>query len=696
MAGASAAPPSSWFSTNDYGAFLEVILMSCTRGQARVCHLLNYLTDFNAALWKVGLQLREEDAGERTGDLVVATVPGTCQEYPFCNSCAHNDELTVSCLRGLLRVHRCIVSAEMNCGVANSATVIEALASSSSIRRLTIRGAELSDEREARLRVPRPNTVGCLLSDYVYPDDLRAKPVIPCLLRRNSGVTLTSLDVAELEMTPSGVSELMTSLMLNDTVTELAVGHNVFARLSGDPDYVPFEQYFRHRNAPLKKLTLKTSIPLYDDGHLRRLAETLSSMTTLEELYAQWPSRPQLCEMFATIVFQSKSLRSNLDLDVSWCHTTDCVGFLNALQRHRGSLRTLSLRNLLAEGCLQAVCDTIRKRGLGHRVCIKDHKVNYGHASILRLCPEVKAVTVSSQFLGDIRCVLRKVFKVLATCRHVTSLRLLLHFCNSPTFDSLAAYIGGASTLKEIELRIKTHSTNDSDDEEDAMDVDDIGESVTQALQLVYKALCSNLNIRKLHVDTRIKISDDDCRMFADYATVNNGLLYELSLKHVSSPGHFSRRLVPPFRRNYSLLLLEVPVCLKPDPDMYGAQDVVRRNCGLVERATRFVMGKHDRYGASALELVWEHPKLVENVRREAALPGVAEATKKIAGVMQHLRRMDMHEFMRMTGVVELRVACDHREEDGRTQLDKLNEYCWKHVRQYLKLMDVAADWDLL
>ncbi|KAL1466746.1 hypothetical protein MTO96_026453 [Rhipicephalus appendiculatus] len=184
--------------------------------------------------------------------------------------------------------------------------------------------------------------------------------------------------------------------------------------------------------------------------------------------------------------------------------------------------------------------------------------------------------------------------------------------------------------------------------------------------------------------------------MFADYATVNNGLLYELSLKPVSSPEHFSRRLVPPFSRNYRLLLLEVPVCLKPDPDMYGAQDVVRRNCGLVERATRFVMGKHDRYGASALELVWEHPKLVENVRSEAALPGDAEATKKIAGVVRLLRRMDMHEFMRMAGVVELRVACDCREEDGSAQLDNLNEYCWQHVRQYLKLTDVAADWDLL
>ncbi|KAL1466748.1 hypothetical protein MTO96_026455 [Rhipicephalus appendiculatus] len=392
--------------------------------------------------------------------------------------------------------------------------------------------------------------------------------------------------------------------------------------------------------------------------------------------------------------WQNRVLRS-LDLDVSWCSTKHCLHLLDALERSPDSLQTLSLRNLLDDGCLKAVCETVRKRGLGRRVSIKDQMVDFRDHLILPLSQEVTAVTVSSKFLNDTLCVLRNVFEVLATCRHVTSLRLLLHFCNSPTFDSLAAYIGGASTLKEIELRIETASSSDSsDDEEDAMDVDDIEESVTRALQLVYKALCSNLNISKLHLFSRIALSDDDCRAFAEYATLDNGRLYELSLKHVSSPGHFSRRLVPPFRRNYRLLLLEVPVCLKPDPDMYGAQDVVRRNCGLVERATRFLMGQHDRYGASALELVSEHPQLVENVRCEAALPGDAEARDKIAHELRRLRRMDLHEFMRMAGVVERQVVCDYPEKDYRKQLDKLNFYCWTHIRQYLKLTDVMADWD--
>ncbi|KAH7942818.1 hypothetical protein HPB52_001600 [Rhipicephalus sanguineus] len=733
MAGTSAAPPSYLFSTDDDGPCAEVILFSCTRGQTRVCHLLSHLTDLNHVLWNVGLQLRELDAGEQLGDLVVATVPGTCQKYRQCNVCAHNEELAVSYLRCLLRVHRCIVSAEMNCGVANSAMVIEALESSSSLRQLTVRGTELQDEREAHPHWPAQASVG--VPGYIFPNDLLDTPIIPRLLLRGSGATLTSLDVAELVMTPSGVNMLSTALLENETVTELAVGHDVFAWSPGDDPYVfPFERYLRKKNATLKKLALRTFVPLCGIGRLRSLAGTISSMTTLEELYVQWPSRKELCAMFATIVFQSGSLRTvslllrhihgetdvlppfeegevprlrswrsvlrenrvlrNLDLDVSWCRTKHCIRLLVALARNDVTLVALSLRNLLDDGCLKAACEAIRNRGLGDRVCIKDHMVEFGDPLILPLCPEVTAVTVSSQFLIQIESVLRNVFETLATCHNVTSLRLLLHTCNSPTFDSLAAYIEGASTLKEIKLRIETGSSYDSDDEQVAMDDDDIDESVTQALQLLYKALCSNLYITKLQLFSRITLSDDDCRMFAEYATLNSRCLYELSLKHVSSPGHFARRLGPPFRRNYSLLLLEVPVCVKPDPDMCGAQDVVRRNCGLVDRASRFVMGERDRYGASALEFVSKHPKLVENVQRDAALPGDAEARNKIAGVTRHLRCIDLHEFMRMTGVVKREVVWDYREEDDRTQMDKLNYYCWKHVRQYLKLTDVMAGWD--
>ncbi|KAL1466735.1 hypothetical protein MTO96_026442 [Rhipicephalus appendiculatus] len=366
-----------------------------------VCHLLNHLTDFNDVLWNVGLQLREVDAGKRLGDLVIATVQGACDDFTLCNSCAHNEELPVFYLHCLLRVHRCIVSAEMNCGVANSAVVIEALASSS-LRRLTVRGTELEDEREALPQGPPQASVGFLASGYVYPDDSRATPVIPLLLQRDSDTALTSLNIADLSMTPSGVSLLIKTLMENETVTELAVGYDVFARQPEEPQEVSFEGYLTKKDVPLKKLALKSFVPFCCIGRLWSLAQTISSMTTLEELYVEWPTREALCAMFAAAVFQSRSLRCvslqlrniddgtvdltpledwlprlrswpfmlrqnsvlrNLDLDVSWCRAKHCRRLLKALAQNWGGLQTLYLRNLLDDGCLKAVCDTIRKGG---------------------------------------------------------------------------------------------------------------------------------------------------------------------------------------------------------------------------------------------------------------------------------------------------------------------------------------------
>ncbi|KAL1421558.1 hypothetical protein MTO96_022997 [Rhipicephalus appendiculatus] len=53
------------------------------------------------------------------------------------------------------------------------------------------------------------------------------------------------------------------------------------------------------------------------------------------------------------------------------------------------------------------------------------------------------------------------------------------------------------------------------------------------------------------------------------------------------------------------------------------------------------------------------------------------------------LRRTEtLDGFMRFAAVVKQRVVC-RPSDDGRTQLDALNEDCWRHVRQFLVLDDV-------
>ncbi|KAL1470394.1 hypothetical protein MTO96_024330 [Rhipicephalus appendiculatus] len=96
---------------------------------------------------------------------------------------------------------------------------------------------------------------------------------------------------------------------------------------------------------------------------------------------------------------------------------------------------------------------------------------------------------------------------------------------------------------------------------------------------------------------------------------------------------------------------------------MCEALEVVRRNCSLVDRATRFAMGDRSWYCTCAFERVSEEPALVYNVRRKVAASAEAEDMIRRARLL--VRFMDIHDYMRLTGVVEARVECNLRD-DGR------------------------------
>lgn len=111
------------------------------------------------------------------------------------------------------------------------------------------------------------------------------------------------------------------------------------------------------------------------------------------------------------------------------------------------------------------------------------------------------------------------------------------------------------------------------------------------------------------------------------------------------------------------------------------------RNSGIVARAARFVKRTRcDRRCASALETLSRHPALVAELAEVLTVTD-AEAASLVQTRLSHIR--DMHEFMRLAGVVKHRVTCEPRE-DGRKQLRDLNEDCWRHVMRYLKLDDIC------
>ncbi|KAH7976144.1 hypothetical protein HPB52_009331 [Rhipicephalus sanguineus] len=123
--------------------------------------------------------------------------------------------------------------------------------------------------------------------------------------------------------------------------------------------------------------------------------------------------------------------------------------------------------------------------------------------------------------------------------------------------------------------------------------------------------------------------------------------------------------------------------------DWLTVQEATRRNSGVVARAARLLKASvFDRYVVAALDRVTRHPALLAEVAKLVEMDK-AELSSLIRDRLRRTETMD--EFMRFAAVVKERVVC-RPSVDGRTQLDALNEYCWRHVRQYLVLDDVEQD----
>ncbi|KAH7949729.1 hypothetical protein HPB49_014644 [Dermacentor silvarum] len=701
------------------GTFGGELRQTCTHQKTRVCRLLRHLSECNEILWHAGLQLKE-DTRDDLGDVSIAMVPVLCRGFQCCRSPDHDEEAAVRLMCCLLTVHRCIVSVEVNYCVAKNSSLLGSLASSSSVRRLSIFGIP-RDEPGALQGLANVIASLDLISELVFLDGYEAceaKMAIPARLLQLPSARVSKLDVADLEMSPHMARKLIEALISNGTITELAVGACVFTSGPTNRPSEWFALYLAKENATLRKLVLRAR-HFNNTFGLRTLTESISAMKTLEDLVAQWYARSRDCSMFSTVVRASRSLRSlslrlagccsepipqyrargietlnvrpwlsalkennalkKLVLDIPWSSTEDCCALIRELPSN-DCLQKLVLRSLPDDGGLREICGIIRDCGIGHRVYIEDHHVGPEDVPALSDSQELTAVMVSSRHFGQDVASLRSAFQVLTSCKHVTSLSARCHNFTKDLYASLTACIKGATTLKEIYLDIEVDGLRGERDE-----------SVIRSSMLdLFRGLSSNLSITKITLEWTVLLGDDHSRVLAD-AVLTNRRLYELSIRVIDDAfcASILSHLDPGLAQNYSILHLELPINPQCGAEIAAAQNIVRRNCSLVNRATRFVMGVHEPYCARAVELVSVHPKLVDNVRREANVTGESEAVAIIRRALRLPCLTDMCEFMKLAGVVKNRVQC-HVRQDGSRQLDQLNHDCWLHIRQFLKVADVA------
>ncbi|KAK8788440.1 hypothetical protein V5799_021784 [Amblyomma americanum] len=197
------------------------------------------------------------------------------------------------------------------------------------------------------------------------------------------------------------------------------------------------------------------------------------------------------------------------------------------------------------------------------------------------------------------------------------------------------------------------------------------------------KAISSHTNIDFV-VLHGLNLLDSDCKVLAE-AAVRGPHLSDLDMECGSSDAVLLRHMAPVAASSYSIFRLEVWYHNEAEEEYRAVKQVTIRNSGLVIRAAQFVMGDESSYCARALEFVSGHPRLEEMLQHRSAA-SCDEVKEMIRGAL--CRIAGMNEFMRAAGVIKERVEC-FVGRDRETQLDELNEYCWMHVRIYLKVADV-------
>ncbi|XP_077549382.1 uncharacterized protein LOC144162639 [Haemaphysalis longicornis] len=313
-----------------------------------------------------------------------------------------------------------------------------------------------------------------------------------------------------------------------------------------------------------------------------------------------------------------------------------------------------------------------------------EEKVSFDHPFDIErfhesfMCKAFSSVTLSAT--GENREAACGLLDRMSSLGHITSMHLRLRGDDDPNpvlFSALTTFLGATRSLKTLTLSIW------GDD------------SLHYWQDTVLQGLAVNTSLRKLGIEVW-RVSED-FSVFANplAATINTSKnICRVDLDTGNSRDAettFLQILSTGIADNYNLLSVTAPDqdLLKKAKQLFRFKvwDTTRRNRGLLTAAADFARGtRRDRHCALALDRMRDHPELVEEVARLEKVDE-ARAASMIRDGLRSIEGMD--DFMRFAGVVKECVSC-HPREDGRAQLDALNEYCWSAVRHYLKLYDIG------
>ncbi|KAH6938570.1 hypothetical protein HPB50_010583 [Hyalomma asiaticum] len=672
----------------------------CTAGEDRTCRIVRKLSVWNELLCQSRLELRESSSRRGQFSLVSFEKPWTT----ICEARLVRQAVTLACR--VLNTHHCVATLDVSIMAIEPrelGLLVGELRGNVSVKVLKFRNPRFASGRTQE-------DICRLISSLHGLEELECPTAWKCpvafldvlseLLR-----TTTCLEVLRIPMVcikSHGAEKFLEALARNRTLKELSLDESFIGEASL-PYRVMFAEYLKN-NTTLKTLAVLACNKMQDS--LKWILEGLLgnrtvSKVNLTNFVVDSESAKLVPIIFAkneTISsFNMISMRQDSEMQddtiyENWLETLKenetlktvrlpcCAGKLNEWESLFKALPTKANLKLTIEWnvtyyhFLPKVCSMLRDSGAEERVCFE---TNFppNNADML----EYKGFSdIFACLRSDTRSEFSRIMHKLPSAIHVTSVQLgiWMHAMDAALSSRIANYLKSSTTLKKLHLIFTSDPSANFPRSSFWADI------VT--------SLSQNVSIKELHVKLP-DIEDQDTGLLAEAIKSSKNIQRVYFVPERSRDAScFFGVLSEGIRDNHILLSVTVDVSLDDKEaarNWFVVWDTMRRNSGRLMHAALFVTGNRcDRACAEALEWMHLHPALPEQV---ADLSSVTEA-EAIVMIRHAVRSLEnMHYFMRLAGVVSQRVSCLWREE-ATAQLSDLNEDCWRRVRGYLRLSDVA------
>ncbi|KAH7970735.1 hypothetical protein HPB49_014914 [Dermacentor silvarum] len=521
--------------------------------------------------------------------------------------------------------------------------------------------------------------------------------------------SLTTLKIAELRMTESTAKPFVAALKGASTLKELSMhgsviceaGRGEFAQylrdttslttLSVSADGASWENCFKLMaegllvNKTIKNVRLNNI--LFDEENAELAAKIFAENGVIRSFRIEYLPPDLSVHQSTDYNFWYAPLSTNetleeLSLPFAIWNPAQWIDFFWTASRKPSLKKLIISVHATSDRNLRALCKALKESGA-------EQKVSLGTYFVFLDWDLMYSKALSDV---DILCfgnVMGQLPRMLLAFTHITSVRFRVRMVDVALVSAIAAYIRAATSLRKLRLDLYSdeggteHDTNTSWTE-------------------IVESLARNTSIKGLGVHVETDWDDSDAEDSVGHV-LEQHQVYRLAqvirsrrnirtvyfgAEQAGVVGAFLRHFSEDITDNYSLVRVTLSGALDTESaqDGFKVRDTARRNCGLVTRAVQFARGRAlDRHCAIALELVWRHASLLEELAEQLSV-SVDEAS---ATVRRGLRSMEgLHDFMRIARVVRDAVVCDP-SSDGGPRLDTLNDDCWRLVRRYLMLGDV-------